>query len=437
MNWTRTIEMTMMAVVAVGVAIILWFELVKPIIKKFRQKEEEEKEMSRGGILISSIFIELVVITVVCVVPWFLPIGTFWKILIISAGFSATLIMDFFLIYFWWAPNNLFWTFVPEGRAKIVVRADEVRNVLIQWRGHVLATKALPDENIDVWDIVEGDPPKRRFGGLRFYGFWPLDDIYVYDFSWTNIAQNGAIEAHERETLGYMLLKEDVYLAMVAKAEDADLLPVDIKLVLTMRVVSPYKAGFVIQNWLEAVINRIKPVVRDTFTQNSYKEWISAEKDLADIIINDPEVKHLLEEECRARYGVEVKAIEVMDIDPGEEYRADSLAEYLAKRQKARVIIEAEGERERLKKVAQGEAQRIKIVNDKIKEYGDLGKLIRTLEALEKSPGQGSKLIVLPGVTDLISQVFPGRQTVGPKEIKEIMEMLKKIQGGKSEKKAS
>ncbi len=393
--------------------------------------------MKRGWILFYSALVEVVVLSIVCAVLWSVPIHTFWKILIASGGFMGMMVLGFCLIYFWWAPNNLFWTFVPEGRAKIVVRADEVRKILIQWKGHVLAEQAMPDQGIDVWDVIEGDSPKRRFGGLRFYGCWPLDDIYVYDFSWTNVAQNGAIEAHEREALDYMLLKEDVYLAVIGKAEDKELLPVDIKLVLTMRVVNPYKAGFLIQNWLEAVINRVRPAVRDIFTEDTYKSWISTKKDLADRIINNSKVKEFLEQECRVRYGTEIRAIEIMDIDPGEDYRKATLAEYLAEREKAKVLIGAEAERERLKKVAQGEAQRIKKVYEQIKKFGDSGKLLRTLEAMEKSPGEGSKWVIpLPGATDLISQVFPGKDlnSLTSDDIAKLREILEKFQQESPEK---
>ena len=387
--------------------------------------------MKRGWILFYSALFEVMILAVVCVVLWLVPIHMLWKALMASGGFIGMIVLGFCLIYFWWAPNNLFWTFVPEGRAKIIVRADEARKVLIQWKDHILATESSEDGSIDVGDVIEGHTPKRFFGGLRRYGKWPLDDVYVFDFSWINMAQNGKVEIHERETLDYVLLKEDVYLAVLSNAEDKELLPVDIRLVLTIRVINPYKAVFVIQNWLEAVINRILPAVRNIFTEDTYKNWISTEKDLAKRIIEHEQTRDFLDKECKKGYGVEVKAIEVIDIDPGEDYRKATLAEYLAEREKAKVLIGAEAERERLKKVAQGEVQRIKKVYEQIKEFGDLGKLVRTLEAMEKSPEQGSKWVIpLPGATDLISQVFPGKDlnSLTSDDIAKIREMIKKFQ---------
>lgn len=404
--------------------------------------------MKRGWILAYSILSVLAVVAIPFL-PWFS--GTVEKALMLVCPLIIAPILVFYLIYFRWAPNNLFWTFVPEGRAKIIVRADEVRKILIQWKDHVLATESSEDGSVDVGDVIDGPTSKRFWGGLKFYGKWPLDDVYVYDFSWINMAQNGKVETHERETLDYVLLKQDVYLAVVSKAEDKELLPVDIRLVLTIRVINPYKAVFVIQNWLEAVINRMLPAVRNIFTEDTYKDWISTEKDLADRIINHEETRDFLDKECKKGYGVEVKAIEVIDIDPGEDYRKATLAEYLAQREKAKVVIgaeaqkekillEAEAERERLKKVAQGEVQRIKKVYDQIKQYGDLGKLVRTLEAMEKSPGEGSKWVIpLPGATDLISQVFPGKNlnSLTFDDIAKVREMIEKFQQKTPEKETS
>lgn len=386
--------------------------------------------MKRGWILTISVLVEVVVFTAVCVFPWFLSIATIWKTLITIGGFIATMVLAFLLIYFWWAPNNLFWTFVSEGRFKIVVRADGARKVLIQWKDHVLAKKALPNDNVDLWDIVGAVTPKRFFGGLRFYGWWPLDDIYIYDFQWTGIKETGELDLHPEETLDFGILKDDVYGCKIEKAEDKKLLPLDVYVALTLRIINPYKALFNIQNWFEAVINRVRPYIRDFITTEEYENFI-----VSPIRIGT-EVKKRLEEErildeFKDRYGIELRQMEVKDIDPGENYREASLAKYLAEREKDRVLIGAEAERERLKKVAQGEAQRIKKVYEQVKQFGRLGELIRTLEAMEKSPGEGSKWVIpIPGMTDLISRVFPNRkpESLNPEDIARIREMITDFQ---------
>jgi len=384
--------------------------------------------MNRGMILIMSAVILLAIVAGVVVSVAFLPIGIFFKALIVMGGIIGTPVVVFLLVYFQWAPNNIFFTFVPEGRAKIVVRADQVIKILIQWKDHIVAMSQSGDT--DVWDIIEGQTSNRRFGGLRWYGWWPLDDIFVYDFSWTNVTQNGEVRAHDKETLDHVLLKDDVYLAVLPKAEDKELLPLDIRLILTIKVINPYKAVFVIQDWLEAVINRIMQEVRNIVTQDTYKGWISTDKDLADRIINHDRIRSFLDEECKSRYGVQVRAIEVMDIDPGEEYRKDTLAKYLAERDAERIIVEAKAKKEELKIVAEGEVLRIRKIYKEIEARGNLGKLIRTLEAMEKSPGEGSKWVIpLPGMTDLLSQAFPGKQLGGitPEDLEKLRKIFETI----------
>lgn len=393
--------------------------------------------MNRGMILIMSVLIEVAIVAVVVTSVILLPLAIFFKALIVVGGIASMPVVAFLLVYFQWAPNNMFFTFVSEGRAKIVVRADEVTKILIQWKNHVVAMSQSGDT--DVWDVIEGQTSNRRFGGLRWYGWWPLDDIFVYNFSWTNVTQNGEVRAHDRERLDHVLLKDDVYLAVLLKAEDKELLPLDIKLILTIKIVNPYKAVFVVQDWLETVINRITQEVRNIVTQDTYKGWIATNKDLADRIIVHDKIRSFLDKECKNRYGVEVRAIEVMEIDPGEEYRKDTLAEYLAQRGAERKIIEAKAEKERLKIVAEGEVLRIRKTYKEIEARGDLGKLIRTLEAIEKSPGEGSKWVIpLPGMTDLIGQVFPGKslESFSAKDITKIREIIESFQQADAEKKS-
>ncbi len=360
-----------------------------------KQETEQEKEgIRRGWVLFYSALIEMVIIVIPSIFSRILGVSGGWARIITVGQYLAVLITGFSLIYFWWARRNLFFTFVPEGRVKIVVRGDEVRKILLRWRGHILAAEASEGEDIDVWDVIEGKPPKRFFGGLIFYGWWPLDDIYVFKFGWTNMALDGKPQVHPKKTIDYVLTKEDLYLAVVTKAEDKNLLPVDISIVLPIRVINPYKAVFVVQNWLETVMNRIISTVRNTFTEDSYKNWISLDIDLADRIIN--RMKDFLERECKKHYGIEVRAVEVRDIDPGEEYRKATLQKYLAEREKEAIIVRAEAEK-----------KRIETVYETIQKYRDLGKLVQVVEALKESPKDGTKWIIpLPGMSDILSKVF-------------------------------
>jgi SPFH domain / Band 7 family len=306
----------------------LWAEIVK-----------KKDNLNRGEIVLISIFLEALILapfvaSVVLLQSFLSRVG------ILALGLSVFWLSVFLLVYLWWAPNNLFFTFVPEGRAKIVVRADQFKRAIINWRGHVLVTPKNSSSfpNKDVWDVAESSPKNRLFGGLFFYGLFPLDDIYVYNFSWTNMRQNGDVEYHEPKTIDYILLKEDVYLGVVEKAEDKAALPTDIKLVMTMKVMNPYKALFNVQNWLETIMNRVRASVRNAFTEDTYDRWISEDQDLADRILE--KLGDFRTIECEGRYGVEVRKVEVTDINPGESFRQATLKKFLGEKEAERLAVE-------------------------------------------------------------------------------------------------
>jgi len=292
----------------------------------------------------------------------------------------------FLIIWFKLAPRNYFFTFVDEGSAKIIVKGGEVSKILIQYKGHTL------DEN---YNVIPGKE-YHLFGGLRYYGFWPINNVYIYAFQWSGVRENGEIVNHPKEIMDYILLKDDIYWTKVENAEDKELVPLDIEVILTIRVVNPYKALFKIQNWLEATINQIKPVIRQIITEKSYEEWIAEKKYLGETILK--EGKDIIDS-VKDNYGVEILKIQIKDIDPVPVdtltgIRAATIKRYLAKKEKERIEIGAEAE-----------AERIRTIYNAIEEGKEY---IRTLEALEKST---NKFIFfpIPLPTDMFEKFFPNR----------------------------
>ncbi len=334
---------------------------------------------------------------------------------------ALTLISFFLLAFFVLAPENRFFTFVSEGTAKAVVRSEKFHRILFQWEDHTI------DEEGNIVEVSEQNPPLsnwqmlrmgRLFGGFYFYGFHPVDDIYIYDFEWWGLKPDGTVEYHPRETLDYILLKEEVYFTKVEKAEDYDRLPLDVSLIMRIRVVNPYKALFRIDNWLEAVINRIKPAVRDRITRERFDQLIRKQEAIGREIYEN--IREIIEGFQRD-YGVLVLAVEVINIDPPPEQREATLKEFLAKQERKRIEIEATAESNRIKKVY-----------GRIQEFDELGKLVRVLEALEKSPAQGAKWVILPGISDLLSKALgvslPPQFTLTPEEIRALKDFIKKLQ---------
>ncbi|HDL74831.1 MAG TPA: hypothetical protein ENH06_00375, partial [bacterium] len=62
-------------------------------------------------------------------------IATMLKILLI---FTAVSLAIFLFCWYVLAPRNIFFTFVEEGKAKIVVKGDSFERILVQWEGYTV-----------------------------------------------------------------------------------------------------------------------------------------------------------------------------------------------------------------------------------------------------------------------------------------------------------
>lgn len=403
MSW-KTWLILIVCLLAVVIALVF---LIKAIIRIIKKKIE--RGISRGDILICSVLIETLIFATCCVLPWFFITHVGWKVLLIIVGAMAMIVSGFCLIYFWWAPNNLFFTFVKEGTAKIVVKGHKFHKAIIQFKDHGLDN---PETTVNILQLPEGEEEKKHlFGGLKYYGLWPIDDIFVYEFQWVGMATNGELELHPPEHLDYIFIKDDVYGCEVVKAEDKELMPLNIKLTFTVRIVNPYKALFVIENWYETMINRITPYIRDFITTDTYAKFITDPQRIGVGVKAKLEEENILKE-LKDRYGVEIRRIEVNAINPQKEFREATMKKVLALRERDKTLTNARAEKDRLKIIALGEKERISIVYTAVKEFGLLGEKIRGFEALEKSPGEGSKWVIPADLASLL----PGSPPKNTKE---------------------
>lgn len=355
---------------------------------------------------------------------------TTWIPVGFGAGTIGILILCPILVWFVLAPSNRFFTFVKEGTAKATVKADKFDRILLQWEGHTLDDQwnvvpiekpvkngqEVPEGTTDA--RVYGPPKGFRIGGLRLYGLWPVKDVYIYTFQWTGVTEDGRIDRHPKEIIDYILVRDDAYLCEVKDAEDKDLLPLTFLVVLTIRIVNPYKALFNIQNWLETILNRTRPLIRNYATTRSYQEMIANEERIGVDILKGIRDEVTLGADFWDRYGVDIRKVDVIQIEPPQEYRDLTLRKYRAERERERIEIEA-----------QAEATRIGTVYDRIRDFKELGELVRTLEAMEKSPQEGSKWVIpLPGLTDLFRTAFGKTpEDATREEIRELREIIERI----------
>ena len=254
-------------------------------------------------------------------------------------GILGAVVLTFLLIYFVLAPRNLFFTFVEEGTAKIIMKGatvdketretkgGAVKKVLIQWTGHSVGKDG---------NITKGTEDKHIFGGLRVIGIWPLERVFSYQFSWRNIRADGTIIEHNKELLDYVLLKDAVYLIEVFKAEDLNLLPLDLKVTVTARIVNPVKSQFNVENWLKVLVNRIEPHIRNVISYKSYESWIKERGRIGEEIFECLRKENLITG-FKDEYGVEIIQIEVRGINPPSDYREATMKEYLGEKEAQRI----------------------------------------------------------------------------------------------------
>ena len=277
-------------------------------------------------------------------------------------------------------------------------------------------------------NVVEGEPKvgilQKIFGSLHFF-LYPIEDVHYYFFQWTGLKEGGEVNFRKKRALDYILLKDYAYWFKADKVLDKKLLPLEVEVVMTLRIINPYKALFSVEYWLDTIISRSRPAVRDAITGDIYEKLIKKTDSVGRTIYNNLEDKGLLKE-FKERYGVEIRKTEVKEINPPEEHVKYILKEYFAKIEaKANVAI-ARGKKEVLRITGEGEAQRINAVYSAIQKFGGLGELIKTLESVEKSPLAASLAVqAVPGLPEALKGIF-SKESLNKKDIKDLVDAMKK-----------
>lgn len=326
-------------------------------------------------------------------------------------GVTAFLFALIAAIYFL-AKHNIFVTFVREGTAKAILKYGQFHRIVLAYKDYGLDQKGMVrklDENgkqgseegkdeqdnfIDHYLIEIQPQPRFRIGGLRWVGIPFIHSVYSHEFRWSSFeqAEEGGkliqkVIPH-KEVIDYILVQDDVYYTFIREAETKGMVPVDLDLLLTIRIVNPYKALFRVQNWLEAVQNIAKPALRSFVNSKTYEELMAKREVVereADEFLKVSGVDRYVERD----YGSRLKKIGMAKIDPGGE-RGKVYVEAASKQ------WEAEKEQQKIMTLADAEIGRMDKVYGKITSYGDNGLFIRTVEAIEQAGKGPSNLVIFP-----------------------------------------
>ncbi len=205
----------------------------------------------------------------------FFGLLSFWLFLV---GIGVLVLFSINVVYFYLAPNNLFFCFTKEGTAKIITRGGQFHKIHISWEGYTFRiNKEGPQEDKRKnWEIVKGKEPYRIFGGLRSFPF-PFQKVYAYEFKWSHVDANGEVVDHPKQWLDYVYLKKDVYvieypLSEKEGVEDINGVPLGVRVIVPMRIVNPYYSVFVVKRWLPLIAGTVKAVIRSYIANFRYYE---------------------------------------------------------------------------------------------------------------------------------------------------------------------
>lgn len=351
-------------------------------------KEEMPKnEMSilqEGTIILKSFCVTLVPLLLFIITVKYISLSILMLAVGLVVVITATYVLFLGVVYFWLAPNNLFFTFVREGTAKIVLSNQAYDRTIISLEGYHLNKRDYLDKNTQ--EAVDYKPEKMTnaffrlilFGGLHWIGIWPFAQVYRYNFSWTSVDAAGNPLSHQKSMIDYVFCKKDTYHTDLVDAEDRDGLPITIKLVIVIVVISPFTALMKVDRWLDAVISIIRGEIRSEITKYTYeqlidrnaglKEGSQAGKGLGDEIFfrlnSEPDcpleslntnlrpAKGSDLEYIETHFGVKVLAIKITNIDPEKSLRDLTIEKYRADRKAQAKIITAKGEATAIREIA-------------------------------------------------------------------------------------
>ena len=341
------------------------------------------------------------------------------------------IVIYFFLKNKWWmdvltyiirpiihsfAKSNKFLTYMKESTGKVFVRGDAFEGAAIQWVGHKLDPE---------WNVVPGEPSLSllnkflmKYFGVYFYGLYPLVDVMTHCLRWWDLQlqEDGSQKPQFHEFTGdepadFVLLKEDVYWGKVEEAETKpdERIPVNLEFMVTMKACNLYKVMFVAPiNWIENSMTRLTNMMRALVADNLLDDLYTLQGDPEEFWrqVKSYSLVLFLKEE----WGVEISknGIEIRNVDLKPEYQK-AISEKAVKK------MEADGAKER-----------IQTEWGAIREFGDLGKIIRALEATERSPLSAALQVqAVPGLPQFFQRVFSPEDKLSSDDIKKLLALLK------------
>jgi len=308
---------------------------------------------------------------------------TFFGFIVAISVISVFLIV-YFGIYIL-AKKNLFFTIVPEGQIKVVMRSGRAVKYLANIKDHSieLDNGKISDTATDHTGVLN------EILGVYWIGVPPFNQIYTYRFRWNKW------DMEEEKTM-YDLVKKDEdiswllyrapYAMKMEGVETKERIPLNLVFVITVSVVNAEKVLFKTSNWLTNVTAAVTSAVRDFVGNCNLKDLVSMKTEISgddikgisfekkenskfvDVIrsLNGKEVGNIGLIES---FGIQIdvvnfQSLEVIDGGTQQKLLEATQAAYIADRESEKIITIATAEANAIKLKGEATAGAIKAKMD-------------------------------------------------------------------------
>lgn len=257
--------------------------------------------------IITSLFVAIVAIVAAIVSSLLVAIAS--SIIILLLSMMVWIIIIFcvvvpLIMYFIGGEDDVFWgSFVKEGHVKAVIVNGEFKRFIMASSGKTFS------EN---WDIVEKDSPSAYKGPPRSWSFagwnlvweWPSGSIFQQRAEWRHYEESTKEVILKREVwTQYSILDFPIYIEVDAK--DKNGLEVSSGILVTTRIVNPYKALFKKENtWLDIIEPLIQGVCIFYLKEKLFQETLGFNE-----LLGLSESGLSLNKITAREYGIEIKGI--------------------------------------------------------------------------------------------------------------------------------
>jgi hypothetical protein len=329
----------------------------------------------------------------------------------------------------WLAEEDILFTTVKEGTAKVIVRGKSFERFIMSFAGYHLndPSKTWHRPGQPDWEVlyhgkgnqdgfVGNDMKDSRYDdrqwwlrhlGLHWVG-WPWAySVYVYGFEWNEtLTDEGGKEKllPRAEATDFIFVADFTYAIETDGAETEDRLPTDELTLVTIAIRNPYCALFSGEDWMRRVTAAINRLVRDFVGKKKFESLISS-----DLTAFSNDIVHLTDElpsdkpapeprGLKGRYGVVIRTADLQTIELSggaqEQHQAATTRKYVAEQEAVATRVGGQADADVIEMKGDKEAAALSKRLEVIKEHGEAGITLAGYDAIqEASKNPGSQII--------------------------------------------